>query len=192
MDRKKILHGYAKWIEDKNEIGFDTYMISFMFAQIGKSERGIIENMKREIREVYAKLITRVNRRPNSIRAIQKNPLLVAFPDIPVFKKEKISLREAKVNGGVHYQGWIAIPYGSRLKEPLMTHIVNNPHLYLRGTHLERIYVEPIDRTGFKAGSYCLKCYARGERFQTDDLLVLPLSASELSGYSFKSHLHRV
>ena len=69
---------------------------------------------------------------------------MVAPPDYPVFKHEKISLAQARVNDGLHMHAILGIPLKSRLKEDIESHVERKPHAYIKAP-LRKIHFASIE-----------------------------------------------
>lgn len=178
--RGKVLSkAYSEWVSNWGEAGYDLYLISFMFKPIGGSVATQLKIMEASLEAFYATLVTRVVRRPRSISS-DLLPRLLAHPDLPVRKRAKITLSDATINGGLHFQAVIALPPHSRLREHLDDHLAAHFDLYCpAGGRLARIHASPVTETPGKAARYALKMAEQG-RFGIEHTIVLPRSLSEL------------
>src|SRR5215204_195395 len=174
------IQGYAAWVADYVEKGWDPYILSFMFQQVPGSRASVLKQMQRDVVRVYAISLTRIVRKPRHNAEQGRLPLWLAVPDLPVPKCQKLSLRDATLNDGLHYQGIALIPPGSRLKDGLDVHFRQHQALYVRPEHrLTRIHVKPVSHDPDYVTKYVLKSLSR-QRFSLDEVLVLPRSRSEL------------
>jgi hypothetical protein len=170
---------YSEWISNWVEAGYDLYLISFMFKLIRGSEATQLKVMEASLEAFYATLVTRVVRRPRSV-SIDQLPRLIAHPDLPVQKRAKITLSDATINGGLHFQAVIALPPQSRLQEGLDDHLATYFDLYCPPEgRLARIHAVSVRETPKKAVRYALKMAEKG-RFGLEHTVVLPRSLSEL------------
>jgi len=104
---------------------------------------------------------------------------MIAAPDYPVFKYEKIGLQDATVNDGLHIHSILVIPLKSRLKEDITSHVARKPNLY-RKLPLRSIEFTLAEANLFRVTDYLMKGVKRG-RCQWEDVIFLPKSPSELS-----------
>jgi hypothetical protein len=104
---------------------------------------------------------------------------MIAGPDYPVFKHEKISLAAARVNDGLHMHAILGMPLKSRLKESVSPHVDGKRHVYIKAP-LRKIRFDPIEGEMEHVTDYALKAIKRG-RSRWEDLLFFPKSPSELS-----------
>jgi hypothetical protein len=117
-------------------------------------------------------------RDPKSPKYAHLLPRAVFSPDVPCYKREKQTLRDVKINDGLHFHGIILVPTRSRLKVPFLQHLRDKRKSYGQGSTLT-IHAEPIrDHHRFIA-DYAGKGLKRG-RVSYDDVLVLPRSGKEL------------
>src|SRR5690242_3158237 len=128
--REIINSGYGYMIKEKLEQGWDGYLISFMFNRISGRRSSVIHQMHREVKRVYATVLTRIIRDPSKL-PIAALPLWIVCPDYPVPKYAKQSLRDVTVNGGLHMQGIALIPPSSRMNERFDQHFDLHQELYL-------------------------------------------------------------
>lgn len=170
-------------------IDYDYYIISIMFRNIQGNEDFILHRMEIETNDLCRKLITRMNRKPNSSKRKHYNPQFVIYPDIPVIKSsKKSSIKEIAVNNGLHFQGISAIPKSCRLKEDIKTHFSNNKDLYApKNGPIERVHFELINKTHSTAIKYVLKQF-KMNNFGLEHFLYLPKCSSEMP--SFNGNIH--
>lgn len=174
-----LVEAYAEWFSSWIEAEYDLYLISFMFKPIRGSEATQLKIMASSLEAFYRTLVTRVVRRPRSA-SIDLLPRLIAHPDLPIRKRAKISLADATINGGLHFQAVIALPPQSRLRESLDDHLATYLDLYCPPEgRLARIHVVSVTEKPQKAVRYALKMAERG-RFGLEHTVVLPRSRSEV------------
>src|SRR4051812_41953484 len=104
-DRKIIessIKGYATWVGEHVEDGWDPYLVTFMFNHVPGSRASVMRQMQREVERVYATSLTRVIRKPWCKAAQGGLPIFLACPDLPVPKREKQCLHDVTVNDGLH------------------------------------------------------------------------------------------
>ena len=137
--------------------------------------------MTKDIERIYGRAATRFVRDPRSPRQAHRLPIRLAFPDYPVAKYEKHSLRDVAINDGLHFHSFDLIHPASRLTDDFAEHLKQWQGLYVRDEYpLARIEAEKVETDPAYVIDYLAKWTRRG-RFSPSDLLVLPRSISELS-----------
>jgi hypothetical protein len=149
-----------------------------MFQQIPGSVDTKVQQMHQEIERVYSRLSARVVRKPKSESWAWLLPKGVFFPDLPGLKPSKQSLRDVRLNDGIHFHGVVVANHWGRMKETLDTHFRENGAEYLSDM-LRRIHVERITHDSDFVADYGGKAVKR-KRFPLDHVLVLPRALSEL------------
>jgi hypothetical protein len=179
---EEIVQAYGRWIKNFLDHGWDGYLFTFMFQQLSGPEGSRMEQMHKEIDRIYRKLINRVVRKPPSEKWACFLPKGVFYPDVPGLKSSKQSLRDARVNDGLHFHGVMVANRWARMKERLDIHFQEKQTEYLSDT-LRRIHVEPITHESEFVADYAGKAIKR-KRFpmdrMMDHILVLPKPLSEL------------
>ncbi len=179
--RLELVKSWSNYVEEYVREGWSAYLLTFQFRDIGGSPQHVGREMEKELERVYAKLLTRIVRRPHSWTNINRLPKWIACPDFPVRKLEKTPVGDFCVNGGRHIHAICLIPPKSRLGTPLDEHFEDNASLYIRPRlPLVRLHAKPITETPGNATDYVLKALKSG-RALNDDVLVLPRSADEVS-----------
>src|ERR1700691_2278393 len=115
-DRLQIIGGYQKWVRVYTDRGWGPHHITFMFHQLPGSQASVLRQMKREIERVYSRLVTRFDRNPRAPARSQFLPVMILFPDLPVYKHEKKSIEDVSINNGLHYGGFVLTPPVSRFR----------------------------------------------------------------------------
>jgi len=160
--------------------GWNGYLVSFMFHPVPGATTTKLQIMGEALYRFYATFLTRVARNPNSVFQLSQRPLFIAAPDYPVPKRRKQKVSEVTINNGLHMHGLLVVPWESRLKEDVITHVQKHDALY-RKAPLRRIDIQPIEsRLGFVA-DYVFKSVKRG-RISWDDVILFPKSTWELRG----------
>jgi len=177
-ERLQLLGGYQKWIQHYIDDGWSPYLISFMFHQLPGNQSSIIRQMKREIERVYSRLPTQFDRNPRSRAGSQRIPVMILFPDFPVFKWAKKSIEEVSCNDGLHYGGIALTPPISRFQSTLDLHFEQHQDEYVTDK-LARIHVVPITTNATYVMDYVAKSCKRG-RVSDEDIVILPKAPSEL------------
>ena len=133
------------------------------------------------LEQAYALFVTRVVRKPKTAAAARVlAPIWLCAPDLPVYKRQKQSLRDVVVNDGLHFHVILLLPPWSRLWDVVM-HFEELRPIYRQRAALDRVDVEPImDRHRYVQG-YGWKSILKG-RFDVGDGFVLPRALSELAG----------
>ena len=179
FEQEKAKEILIQWISDLIETKFDGFILSFMFHPLPGGKSAVLEQMRRDIERVYARLAKRMFRHPNSCTSYPNLPRLFAVPDVPVPKREKSKLRDVVINDGVHIHAALLTPSVSRIsEEPLDVHFAGLDRWYRQDTRLRSIHIKPIIVTPEKAADYVFKSV--GRRFSWDDLLILPKTRSEM------------
>jgi len=182
------IQGLPNWMHEGMSNGWRPYYVNFMFESLRGSTAGIIAQMHKAICDgFYSRFCTSFVRNPRSKSAQERMPRLLLFPDRPVWKHEKHSLRELTINsGGLHFNGPMLIPPISRLRGSVITHMKENESRYCR-RGICRIHVKRIDNVSGVI-DYAVKTL-KWYRADSDDILILPKSPSELPGKATCSDL---
>jgi hypothetical protein len=179
--KREVLAGYVQLVENRVRQGYEPSLITFMFRQLPGPPQAIIRQMRDEVERVFATLLTRVVRDPCSPRSVGKLPVLIACADLPVAKRDKRTLREVTINGGLHFAGVLLVPAQSRLRVTAQQHFSERAELYLRGRRrIDRIDVRPVETDPARVVDYVMKACTRGHLGYDDSVLVLPRARGEL------------
>jgi hypothetical protein len=184
-----LVHAYGDWIIQELLNGHDPYYINIMFDPLDSREVTVITQMTDAVYAAkgsfYAKLCSRFDRHPGRKGRNRFLPHAFLFFDLPVFKYgKKHSLREVKINGGVHLNGIITIPSKSRMNDEFSDHIRKNWALYTRNG-IRRVHVEPITHDPYRVADYAMKTMKNG-RIDWDTTIILPRTYSELKSAPVK------
>jgi hypothetical protein len=117
LDRVRVddvLDGYARLVRQRVEAGWLAYLATMMFDHVPGSTSFVLAQMRDEVDRFYRRLVTRVVRRPAGASSAGRLPILIAAPDLRVSKTGK-SLRDVRVNDGLHLHGMLLVPPVSRL-----------------------------------------------------------------------------
>ncbi len=178
VDMRELIRGYQQFVLDYIGQGWTSFEISFMFHQLAGTCNSHLAQMRREIERVYARLLTRVDRNPRSPAGFGRLPRMILFPDLPVYKREKKSLKDVAVNNGLHYGGIALTPPASRFHSHLDLHFAEDQLKYVNDK-LERVWVGPIVKDADYVTDYVAKSVKR-RRVSHDDIIILPKSIREL------------
>lgn len=180
ITRAEVDQGYRDWGESFAAEGWMPYLLTFKFRPLGGSEASVRQQMEREVERVYAKLVSRVVRKPRSASAVGRLPVWFCSPDRPVFKHERQSRISNLANDGAHMHATAFQPPCSRLRTDLVTHFTENYGVYVRpDLPLVELHAVPIShRTGYVVG-YARKHIGRG-LVSEDAQLVLPRARKEM------------
>lgn len=183
---KEIIVGYANWVKQKINEGYEGHFITLMFNQLSGDTRQMNLQMQNQIENMYASFITRLYRRPHAAGVI--HPILISCPDFPVPKHEKKPLAEVITNDGLHHHGILLVPPGSsRLKVPVRQHFTDNQSYYVRDQVLNRIDVRLITHDVYGVTDYALKGLKTNRLPGNETLLVLPKSNREISARPYRT-----
>jgi hypothetical protein len=107
----QLINAYGEWVEEFIGEGFRVYLVTFKFNNIPGSHKHKSSRMLREIEDqFYPTLIKHVERRPLKPSRQCNLPRLIAIPDRPVAKKTtELSLRDVKINDGLHVHAIVAM-----------------------------------------------------------------------------------
>lgn len=178
ISTRDIIFGYGQWVTERMEAGFSGYFMTFMFNPLPGSGRSRKQLMEDEVSRTYAKLLTRIFRDPNKEK-IERWPMWLASPDMPVFKHSGNNIHDVTINDGMHYHAIALVPPENRLGMDLKDFLDENPKLLAgRNRYLSRIHVEPISDRPEYVTDYALKALKTGAA-GSDDLLILPETHSE-------------
>jgi hypothetical protein len=175
----KFLGEWGKYVEAKAASGKRIYLVTVMFKQMGGNNSSIRKSMIRELERIYGILVTRMVRKPRSLRARSKLPIFLASVDRPVFKLKQDDIGDVRINDGLHLHAIAIMPKSSRLGCGLQRHFRTGRRLYVRGDsklariHAVRVKYDPENVTG-----YALKGSRRSR--DADDWIILPKARSEL------------
>lgn len=107
------IKGCTQWMEEGVLRGCKLYYVNIMFGPLRLPQSQIIPCMKKAIEKFYGRFCTEFSRDPRAPSQQDKLPQFWLFPDLPVFKYQKHSLRDVTINGnGLHYNGPNAIATG--------------------------------------------------------------------------------
>ncbi len=171
------IKGTAQWMNELVSRGWDLYYVNFMFEPFLGPTAEMVPYMQRGIRKFYGRFCTEFVRNGRALSELHRMPKLWLFPDLPVPKHEKKSLREVNINGGLHYNGPLLIPPVSRFQECPIKHFAENQHKYAR-YGIERIHIMPGGDISDLA-DYAAK-NIKNHRANEADIMLFPRSVTEL------------
>lgn len=171
--------GLKEWILDHaSSDWWSPFYINFMFEPLPGSEKAVLAQMRRAIEKFYGCFGTRFDRNPRAKSSQLHIPRLFLFPDKPVAKREKASIREVSINaGGLHYNGPMMIPRYSHFHGCVIDHLEEMQRTYTRHG-ISRIHAKPIHGASGIADYTCKTI--KWHRADLDDILILPRTVSEL------------
>lgn len=158
--------------------GDEPYMLTLMFKALRGSDTSIARQMDRVAENLYARLLTRLIKKPKKTPIIQM-PLWLSCHDWPVRKVNGMTSADILLNGGRHLHAIMLVPSTVRKGERLNDIVDKNPQQFLVGKYLTRLHVMPIEKTLPKATGYTLKAVDRA-RVEWGDVLVLPKTHREM------------
>jgi hypothetical protein len=184
-ERERLIDQYSRMMREHQRDGKKLHFVNLMFNHLPGSQAVRIQQMHSEMERVYATLLTRIVRKPESENGKHLRPVFVGAPDYPVWKHKKIPLSNLKLNDGLHFNGVIAVPRArlcdprvnatwgrlpeSRLEVGLVEHFRLEQARYCN-ERLGRLHVTPVVE-GTMVG-YALKTVRIG-RVPYDSILVL-------------------
>lgn len=170
--------GMTEYMYDLAGNGWELYYINFMFEPLPGPMPEKINRMKKAIQIFYGRFCTEFVRDPKSASKQLFLPQLWLFPDRPVGKRGKNSLRDVTFNAGVHFNGLMAIPPVSRFSGNVESSI-NDKEALFRSKGGSRIHVEPVKNDLLTLNDYQTKTI-KWHRASADDILILPRKPDEL------------
>jgi hypothetical protein len=111
----EIIQAYGHWVQENVEMGWDAYLLTFMFGHLSGAVDAKIQQMHREIPALYGKMATRFVKKPKSLNSAQLLPKGLFFPDGPCFKHSFTSENDP-VNTGLHMHGIVLATRGAPLQ----------------------------------------------------------------------------
>ena len=175
-----LIPGLEEWILDHaSSDWWSPFYVNFMFEPLVGPEKVVLAQMRRAIEKFYGRFSTQFDRDPRAARSQMHIPRFLLFPDKPVPKREKASIREISMNaGGLHYNGPMMIPRQSHFQGCVIDHLQEEQQTYTRHG-ISRIHAKPIYGDSRRLSVYACKTI-KWNRADHDDILVLPRSVSEL------------
>ena len=180
---RALISGYIEIMDRKiRRFGWNAYLVTFMFKQIPGGKTARIKIISDTLHRFYSTLLTRIVRRPQSPFQLSERPLFITLPDYPVPKHDKQKLADITINDGLHMHAILAVPWESRLKQDVITHVDRYTRLYIKEP-LSRINIGLIEENLDRVGDYVFKSIKRS-RCEWDDVIILPKSTSEVRNRS--------
>ena len=167
------IDAYCDWVSSLCNAGYKPFLLTFMFRPIRFSPKKKKDIMEDAIARFYSRVVTRFTRNPNRTAELDQRPILIAAADLPVHKTAKITLRDASVNGGLHFHGMFLRPPVSRFQGSFKAYVRDNQEALIAETSMARIHVEVVRYTPEYATQYALKSLARG-LIEDGEVMVLP------------------
>jgi hypothetical protein len=178
VDPYLLVRGYTDWVRKYLRNGWTAFYVNFMFRPLAGNSESVLAQMRKGIEKgFYGQFCGRFARRPTSPSAQRHLPRLLAYPDRPVWKHDKVSLRAISLNDGLHYNGFMLIRLNSRFREDPISHIHEHQHRYAR-KGLSRIHVQRTDQETDALADYSLKSVKRDPGLE-EHILVLPRPISD-------------
>lgn len=170
---REIQYAYGEWVDWYIGNDCQPFMMSFMSNRISAVmvESRIFE-MNKDIERVYGRLARRFAHKPNSAAERHKLPVMLASPDLPVFKSDTSTQRDLGPNDGLHCHAICLVPPVTRFKHRLDLWVMEHEKQLICDTRLSRIHVERVGETPAKAAQYVFK--SLGTALPLDSALILP------------------
>ena len=169
-----FIDAHAEWIQPFLDAGWDGYLFSVMFHELGGSRKTKLIQMSHEVEQIYNRLVTRMVRDPRSQSWAGYLPVGVFVPDLPVpkvRKAKKSTIKDVSINDGLHMGGIVLGNRWGRIRTSLDEYFEKKKKQYL-SDKVRDIHVERIKRTPDSAVGYTFKSLLK--RTSTpDDVLVL-------------------
>ena len=183
----ELIEAYGAWIQEEFLDGRMVYSANLMFEPLKGGSHAINVQMRSNIENhFYPELCKQLDRHSSRKGRHKYSPHVVLVPDLPIFKRQKTHTRDATLNRGLHYNGFISVSSRSRLRgKDLKEHFAhNNRHFGRLG--FQTIHVEPITHDPLHVMDYSMKTIKRrGATF--DDVIILPRSWQERSSKPLES-----
>ena len=171
------IKGCTQWMYEWVFKGWKLYYVNFMFEPLHVPTAELVPNMRRGIHKFYGRFCTEFVHDGRAKSEQERMPKFWLFPDLPVHKNKKNSLREVTINGGLHFNGPMLIPPVSRFQECPIKHLEDNQARYARHG-VERIHIEVGGDVSGLADYAAKTIKNRGAN--EGDIIVLPRSVTEL------------
>ena len=175
-NRKSHVTGFVEMIDERVRIGWRPHFITLQFRQLPGKTKSVLDQMRIEVETLYRKLISRVQRFPRTKHGSLNVPFLLGCADLPISKRQKTSLAEVSINGGLHHHEILLLPPNSRLRTDLTTHFDQEQRLYRKDSLLSSIFTEPIDEDIERVVGYAFKGVVSGRLNYGDAVILLPRS----------------
>lgn len=177
---RALNEGLGQMVDDRVAAGWKPTLLTFMFNPLGGSPSSVAWQMQNEVESVYARVLTRIVRKPHSMPT-NRLPFWICTPDYPVFKYEKDHFRDVSINDGRHIHVVAVTPLFSRMKETLEDHFYyEQGHYSGRDKLLSRIHAKTMTEEFGYATGYAAKGI-KTSRIHSDELFILPRLSSEMS-----------
>lgn len=177
---RDMVGAYLDMIQDRIAVGFEPYLLTFMFKQLKGSDRTVALRMTKEVERIYSVLLNRLFKKPSK-RNENEMPLLVGCLDWQVPKHERVSIADATINDGMHYHAALLVPPITRSLRTLDEIVQRHPFAFAGPSKmLTRLHVKPITSNARYVCGYGLKSIERG-RLGHDDILIMPKHRSEFT-----------
>jgi hypothetical protein len=185
-----IIDGYSEWINEQIYEGWSVFYVNIMFLPLKGQQhirdfqmRGMIEH------KFYPELCGQLDRHPNRPGRHQFSPRIILFPDMPVFKYDANRIVDSYLNGGLHYNGFIAVSDRSRLQgNGFIRHFQRREKCYRR-YGFERIVAVHCRPGENNVVDYSMKSI-KHIKVDYDSAIILPRSYAER--FSRPCHLNPV
>jgi hypothetical protein len=174
---ESLVQGHAQWIQGYLVQGWDGYLFTVMFNDLPGSQATKLIQMNQEVTRLYARLATRMVRKPQSARWAPLLPVGLFIPDMPVPKSKegvKSTIADVSINDGLHMHGIVLANRWGRVRVPLDEYFEQKAGKYLGGK-IRNIDVQRITREPGYVVEYALKGLLK-RTVVPDDILVLQWS----------------
>jgi hypothetical protein len=188
---RQQVDGYTQLVSDRMSHGWSCHLMTFPFVQLPGPRGAVIQAMKDEIQRVYSMFVTRTHRKPRATPA-HDLPVLIGAADLPVYKKDPTFSPLILCNGGLHFQGLLLVPPGTRLEIAVEEHFSEYQDMYLgRRRLITKLDVRPVTETHERAVDYVFKTILRRRVSYDDGVLILPRTRDELGPASERDTIPR-
>ena len=171
------IKGCTQWTQEWVSKGWKLYYVNFMFEPLGGPPPAIVSKMRTGIHKFYGRFCTEFIHDGRAKSEQKRMPMFWLFPDLPVHKRAKSSLRDVTINGGLHYNGPLLIPPVSRFKECPIKHLQDNQVEYAHHG-IKRIHIVAVGNFAGLA-DYAAKTI-KNRRANEEDIIVLPRHVTQL------------
>lgn len=173
-DLDELIDAWRQMIVSYMVKGWDAYLVSILFHEIGGSIDTKKLQMKQEITRVYSRFATRMVRKTWTPEKAQYLPVGIFVPDLPVPKLrsgEKSTIADVSINDGLHMGGILLANKRARIRDNLEDHFKEKEDVYISGK-IRNIGIRRITHDIDKPLNYTFKGLKR-RTFTSDDVLVL-------------------
>jgi hypothetical protein len=165
---------------------FKPYFMTVKFYPLPGKREQILDQMRKAIEYfMYPRLCEKFSKHPRRRSQHHMLPKIWLFPDVPVWKREKISVRLFGANdGGLHYQGPCLVSpiFWMKQKRCAIKLVEENQGLFI-GRGISSVHLTEMDDEFELTSDYCVK-HMKWNPSAERHVIILPRDYSELKSGS--------